>query len=109
MEWLVEELASRQLDVDQTDPAGNTPLHSAAKRGHVSTIQILLNHGAQVALKNALGLRPFDCARLAGKHDCAEFLLLYEVSVQMSYDLLDANLQREQSVSDLSDLNGYFK
>ena len=107
--WLCEELASHQVEVDQSDAAGNTPLHLAAKRGNVATVSTLLNHGAQVGLKNEVGLRAYDCSRMAGKADCAEFLLLYETALSMSKDLLEVNGQRDQTMTELTELTAYFK
>ena len=109
VQWLAEELTSRQIDVDQLDTAGNTPLHLAAKRGQVSIVSILLNHGAQVGLKNELGLKPFDFAKLKGQDDCAEFLLLYEVSLSMSSELSESRVRKDQAVSDLAELSGHFR
>ena len=107
--WLVEELASLEEDVDQLASGGNSPLHLAAKRGNVAAVSTLLNAGAQVDLKNDLGLRAYDVAVMAGRPDAAEFLLLYETSLKLSRDLLEANNQKERSAAELSDLSTYFK
>ena len=74
--WLSEEMTSHdQLDVDYLDKAGKSPLHLAARRGNVATVSTLLNHGAQIGLKNEMGLKAYDYAHLMDKNDCAEFLL----------------------------------
>jgi len=50
--WLSEEMSHQGLSsVDQLDIGANSPLHLAAKHGHISTVSTLLNFGAQVALK----------------------------------------------------------
>ena len=108
--WLVEEMSSQdQLDVDYLDKAGKSPLHLAAKRGNVATVSALLNHGAQIGLKNEMGLKAYDYARLMNKNDCAEFLLLYEASLAMSKDLLEAKCQKDQVQTELSELTVQFK
>ena len=109
--WLCEEMSSQdQLGgVDCLDKAGKSPLHLAAKRGNVATISALLNHGAQIGLKNEMGLKAYDYACLMNKKDCAEFLLLYEASLAMSKDLLEANCQKDQAQTELTDLSAQFK
>ena len=108
--WLSEEMSSHeQLDVDYLDKAGKSPLHLAARRGNVSTVSTLLNHGAQIGLKNDMGLKAFDYARLMEKNDCAEFLLLYEASLSLSRDLLDAKCQKDQVQTELNELAVQFK
>ena len=44
-------MSHQGLDVDQLDIAANSPLHLAAKHGHISSVSALLHFGAQVALK----------------------------------------------------------
>ena len=108
--WLSEEMSSHeQLDVDYLDKAGKSPLHLAARRGNVSTVSTLLNHGAQIGLKNDMGLKAFDYARLMEKNDCAEFLLLYEASLSLSRDLLDAKCQKDQVQTELNELTVQFR
>ena len=98
-----------QLDVDYLDKAGKSPLHLAARRGNVATVSALLNHGAQIGLKNDMGLKAHDYARLMNKNDCAEFLLLYEASLNMSRELLEAKCQKDQVQTELNELTLQFK
>ena len=51
MAWLCEEMARDDSAVDQVDMAGNSALHLAAKQGKLSTISVLLHHGAQIDAK----------------------------------------------------------
>ena len=44
-------MVKEEIELDQTDMAGNTPLHLAAREGKLPTISTLLNHGAQVDKK----------------------------------------------------------
>lgn len=107
--WLAEELFRQQLDVDQLDIGSNSPLHLAAKQGQVSTVSVLLHHGAQVALKNDMGLKPQDCAKLMNKSECAEFLLLYEASLDLSRELSEAQTKRDFMLAEHAELKGHFK
>ena len=45
--------------------------------------------------QNDMGLKPHDCAKLMGKKDCAEFLILYETSLDMSKELSEAQLKKD--------------
>lgn len=98
-----------QLDVDHLDKAGTSPLHLAAKRGNVATVSALLNHGAQIGLMNNMGLKAYDYARLMNKDDCAEYLLLYETSLSMSKELIEAKCQKDAVQTELNELTGHFK
>ncbi len=51
VDWLAGELEGQQLDVDQVDNSGNSPLHLAMRRGHIPTVATLLHHGAKLHLK----------------------------------------------------------
>lgn len=44
-----------QVDVDQLDPRGRTPLHLATTLRHLECARILLRHGADVAKENRSG------------------------------------------------------
>ena len=35
-----------------------------------------------------MGLKPHDCAKVMGQKECAEFLLLYETSFEISWSIL---------------------
>ncbi|XP_018650646.1 hypothetical protein Smp_017240 [Schistosoma mansoni] len=48
---------------------GNTPLHSAAFRGHTDVMRQLLTHGADESYKNSLGMTAAD---LLEAHQSAE-------------------------------------
>ncbi len=56
-----------------------------------------------------MGLTPGDVARLNGRHECAEFLLLYETSLSMSKELKDVQVKNEQLQHEQSELRGHFK
>ncbi|XP_058019946.1 ankyrin repeat domain-containing protein 13B isoform X1 [Ahaetulla prasina] len=44
-----------QVDVEQVDPRGRTPLHLATTLGHLECARVLLRHGADVAKENRSG------------------------------------------------------
>ncbi|KAF8853252.1 ankyrin, partial [Acephala macrosclerotiorum] len=55
------------LDVNSRDSGGgNTPLHLAARTSRTDIVRILLNHGADLYLKNTSGLTPFHQCLLSG-------------------------------------------
>ena len=53
--------ASAYIDAESTN--GTTPLMMAARGGHVSTVKLLLDEGADPTLKNYIGLNALDFAR----------------------------------------------
>jgi ankyrin repeat protein len=53
-------------DVNGTNQAGDTPLHTAAAQGHNSVVQLLVDRGAQVNVKNKRGLTPLGVLAAAG-------------------------------------------
>jgi ankyrin repeat protein len=55
-------LATLGMDVNTTNPNGETPLHAAAGRGSNLVVELLLGMGAQVNAKNSAGRTPHDVA-----------------------------------------------
>ncbi|CAI5794684.1 repeat domain-containing 13B [Podarcis lilfordi] len=53
---LEAELSSeQQVDIEQLDPRGRTPLHLATTLGHLECARVLLRHGADVGKENRSG------------------------------------------------------
>ena len=53
-----------------TDDAGDRPLHLAAASGSGACVKVLLDHGADASLPDALGLDAKTRARNAGNTGC---------------------------------------
>lgn len=51
LQWLVNAMKARQIGLDQRDHCGDTPLHLAARTGHLDTCRILLCAGSNVSSK----------------------------------------------------------
>jgi Ankyrin repeats (3 copies) len=53
-----------------------TPLHEAAKAGHVDAVKLLLSRGANQMLKDSKGRTPIELAEKHGQTDVVELLSL---------------------------------
>jgi DNA-directed RNA polymerase subunit RPC12/RpoP len=60
--------------VDSTDSDGNTPLMYACKHGSSQATSLLIEHGADVAIRSNYGLSAWDIAREKNHADCIEAL-----------------------------------
>ena len=60
--------------IDAASPNGSTPLMMAAQYGTRQALQLLLDEGADPALKNQLGLSASDFAQRVGRQEAAETL-----------------------------------
>jgi ankyrin repeat protein len=63
------------------DPAGETPLHFAALKGHKDAAALLLSYGANVNAKDNYGETPLHAAAAAGFKNVAELLLANKADV----------------------------
>nr|XP_055188924.1 ankyrin repeat domain-containing protein 13B isoform X1 [Nyctereutes procyonoides] len=52
---LEKEVRAGQVDIEQLDPRGRTPLHLATTLGHLECARVLLAHGADVGRENRSG------------------------------------------------------
>ena len=68
-ENIVRELLESKfhLNINEQDMFGNTPLHSASKKGHVRIVEMLVAAGAQPDIRNRAAKIPLDYA-LKGRH-----------------------------------------
>ncbi|HZY18636.1 MAG TPA: ankyrin repeat domain-containing protein [Ramlibacter sp.] len=60
--------------IDAESPNGTTPLMMAAQYGTPAAVKLLLDAGADTAMKNQLGLTATDFARLGNRPDSAELI-----------------------------------
>ncbi|NWH77363.1 ANK1 protein, partial [Piaya cayana] len=58
-----------------------TPLHCAARNGHVRIAEILLDHGAPIQAKTKNGLSPIHMAAQGDHLDCVRLLLQYSAEI----------------------------
>lgn len=57
------------------DTGWRTALHYAAERGNLPVVRLLIEHGADLNLEDAVGLTPLDQAALAGEDEMTRLLL----------------------------------
>lgn len=60
--------------IDAESPNGTTPLMMAAHYGTTAAVKLLLDAGADVQMKNQLGLSAVDFAQRASRQDVAELI-----------------------------------
>jgi ankyrin repeat protein len=68
------------LDSGKANPntlylSGIAPLHVAAAEGHLETITLLVQYGANINIQDAEGCSPLEFALRGGHFDCASFLI----------------------------------
>jgi uncharacterized protein len=71
---IVALLLEHHAYIDTESPNGTTPLMMAARYGHIDTVRLLLDEGADMGLKNQLGLTATDFARGASRQEVVELL-----------------------------------
>jgi hypothetical protein len=59
--------------------------------------------------QNDFGLKALDCARLAKRNDCAEFLLLFETSMGVARGEVEARAQQDALHAEASELKALFR
>jgi len=67
------------------DKNNETVLHKSAQLGDFQMINIFLNHGADVFIKNNLGLTAFKVAEQLGHRKCANLLSQKQISCQLGH------------------------
>ena len=67
-------LLSAGADINATDSDGKSPLHVAARFGHVEFVQFLIDNGADLEIKNNEGETPLGTAISFGQTEVAELI-----------------------------------
>jgi uncharacterized protein len=86
---IIRRLLEESAFIDAESPNRTTPLMMAARGGHAEAVKLLLDEGADVMLKNELGLSAADFARAQGHGELAR--------------QIDALLRRRQPAPDEPD------
>ncbi|XP_045062236.1 serine/threonine-protein phosphatase 6 regulatory ankyrin repeat subunit A-like [Coregonus clupeaformis] len=98
MEVLVQSL----LDLDVRNSQGRTPLDLAAFKGHVECVDVLINQGASILVKDfTLKRTPIHAAATNGDSECLR-LLIGNADLQSAVDVQDGNGQTPLMLSVLS-------
>ncbi len=71
---VVQLLLEHHAYIDAESPNKTTPLMMAARGGHILTVKLLLDEGADLGLKNDLGMTALDFAKKHEKKDIVEGL-----------------------------------
>lgn len=64
-------MVEEKQDVDSRDNVLNTPLHYAAKAGHIEAVEWLLDHGADINALNANDDTPLHSVRHSSPHSAS--------------------------------------
>ncbi len=79
---IMELLLENHAYIDAESPNGTTPLMMAALYGSPASVKLLLDSGADAALRNQLGMTAIDFANKANRRDSAELIAAARRSVQ---------------------------
>lgn len=71
---IVQILLDKSAYIDAESPNKTTPIMMAARGGHILTVKLLLDEGADATLKNDIGMSAIDFAVKHGHADIAEGL-----------------------------------
>lgn len=64
-------------DVNAVTNSGETPLHFCAEKGHIDFVRLLLDHNADVNIRDKGpngGSTPYDTAKRARQNECMQLL-----------------------------------
>lgn len=80
-----------------------TPLHWAVQNGHTEMVELLLQNGAHVNLKNKFELTPQDIAYQINKLEIVELLQAYEGDRQGLPQ--DSDIQSADEINDVVEID----
>lgn len=73
-EQIIAVLLEHSAYIDAESPNKTTPLMMAARKGDLAPVRLLVEEGADLNLKNLLGLTALDFAKEAGMNEVAKYL-----------------------------------
>lgn len=89
----LEVLVQSLVDLDVRNSQGRTPLDLAAFKGHVECVDVLINQGASILVKDfTLKRTPIHAAATNGHSECLH-LLIGNADLQSAVDIQDGNGQ----------------
>jgi uncharacterized protein len=71
---IIQMLLEKSAYIDAESPNKTTPIMMAAWEGHIWTVKLLLDEGADATLKNERGMTAIDFAEVGGHRDIVEGL-----------------------------------
>lgn len=93
LKYLLSYISAKYLELDVADSAGVTLAHVAAREGHMTCLQTLVDHNIDVTTDDKDGRSPADYAYAAGQTGCARYLVMEESCWLLSQRV--AKLHRE--------------
>lgn len=69
----------QELQIDEPDDGGDTPLHLAAYHGHLPAVRMLVRRGAEALRQNACGFTPCELAESRRKWHVVTYLCEYKL------------------------------
>lgn len=93
----VQTLLKTDVDINERDEKGNTPLHYAARVGRLAIIRLLVEQGADVTIENQAGRTPLDIVQ--SNHYVKSTRLLSKV---MEQQLQSADMNLHEAVQRLN-------
>lgn len=78
LKYLLSYISGKYLELDVADSSGVTLAHVAAREGHMTCLQTLVDHNIDVTTADKDGRSPADYAYAAGQTGCARYLVMEE-------------------------------
>ncbi|CAK8677995.1 unnamed protein product [Clavelina lepadiformis] len=88
LDWICEEMVKGDVAIDTADHCSNTPVHEAARQGHLPCIQTLVGRGASVTVINSDGDTPGQAAKKHGHDTCVGYLVVVETCVSLAQQIV---------------------